>query len=96
LISIVREAFSTFVFRGNNVAAMAAVARWFAGLEDGVAVDGAVLGLWDLSVSHFGGTWRWRVEREGDEAAGGAARTPRDAREQAEGMALLLTAGYLG
>lgn len=51
----VREAYSRFVFGINMAAVMATVARWFAWLEDRLAVDRAVLGVWELLLSQCGG-----------------------------------------
>jgi hypothetical protein len=57
-------------------------------------IERAALGACDLSVLHIGGEWQWLVRRDGRDVAEGAARTPGEARAQAEAVALVKTRGY--
>ena len=70
---------------------MSVLARWFTQHEHGSCpFECAALGGYDLSVLHIGGEWQWLVRRDGVDVAEGAARRFREAREQAEAVALYL------
>jgi hypothetical protein len=55
-------------------------------------VERAALGACDLSVLHVGGEWQRLVRRDGHDVAEGTARADLEAREQAEAVALSVTA----
>ena len=65
------------------------LARWFITREYGsFPIERAALGGCELCVLHVGGEWQWLVRRAGRDVAEGAARADREAREQAEAVAL--------